>query len=228
MNRGFWKTHLEKLLWFGVAASMMLLVLRFVLSGKPTYLFLVWNLCLAIIPYVVAKLMTRLSGAEAKVSLAWGGLLLIWFVFFPNAPYLFTDYIHLDRLTDPDELAYDAALISAFAVTGFAFGLFSLFLVHENICKVWGWFFGWTTVVGVALFSGYGVYLGRFPRWNSWDIITHPMRLLQDAVWRLSAPLSHPKLVLTTGLFASFILVTYGTFRFLFRSLEREERDENI
>ena len=67
----------------------------------------------------------------------------------------------------------------------------------------------------VSLVSGYGVYLGRFPRWNSWDVIAHPMLLIGDAFFRLTHPFAYPNLLLTTVLFTCFVFGAYVVFRLL-------------
>lgn len=227
MRHGRWRKGLEKLLFLGVLASFVLLGLRFVLTQQFTYLFLSWNLALAIVPYGIALLAERILRRKRRVKFLLVPTLLLWLFFFPNAPYIFTDYIHLERLTDVDDWAYDAAMISVFAFTGLLFGLYSLFLVHEIIRERFGRWFGWATVFIVAALSGYGVYLGRFPRWNSWDIVTHPLRFVGDAFGRLTDPLQHYKLVLTTALFGSFIFISYIFFRNGVRLLVRlsEERE---
>jgi uncharacterized membrane protein len=54
-----------------------------------------------------------------------------------------------------------------------------------------------------------GVYLGRFLRWNSWDLILHPRQVLADAVRCFSHPLSSPGPFGVVLLFAAFLLVAY-------------------
>lgn len=227
MRQGRWREGVQKLLFLGILASSALLVLRFALTQHFTYAFLWWNLALAMVPYGIALLAegTQVGARRARWLLV--PALILWLAFFPNAPYIFTDYIHLERLQDTDDWMYDAAMISVFAFTGFLFGLYSLFIVHEIIRERFGRWLGWATVVFVSVLGGYGVYLGRFPRWNSWDIMRHPMRFAASALGRLADPLQYDKLVLTTVLFTSFILVSYIFFRGGIRLLVRlvGERD---
>lgn len=208
-----WRNGVERLLSFGVAISLILLGLRFALTWRVTYLFLSWNLALAAVPYGIALLAERVWEWNRPKKWTLVPVLALWFFFFPNAPYIFTDYIHLERLTDPDDWAYDAAMISSFAFTGLLFGLYSLFIVHELVRERFGRWYGWATVAFVSALGGYGVYLGRFPRWNSWDILAHPLWFARDAVGRLFDPLQYDKLLLTTVLFGSFILISYAFFR---------------
>ena len=57
--------------------------------------------------------------------------------------------------------------------------------------------------------AGLGVYLGRFLRWNSWDLFLHPRGVLSDVVTRLADPLAHPQALGVTCLFAAILFVCY-------------------
>ena len=213
MRTGIWRGQFERGLGGLLALNLVLLVVRILFFGRLTYAFLAWNLALASVPYGFARLL-EWQHERTNSSPFWlAPIVLGWLFFFPNAPYIFTDYIHLERLTNPHEWLFNILLVSLFAVTGLLFGLWSFFLVHEVIRERLGRLTGWLVVIGVSLVSGYGVYLGRFPRWNSWDVITHPLRLFQDASFRLAHPLGYPNLLLTTVLFAGFVFSAYLVFR---------------
>jgi uncharacterized membrane protein len=59
--------------------------------------------------------------------------------------------------------------------------------------------------------SGFGVYMGRFLRWNSWDLLFHPYAVLADVTTRLVNPLHYPRTYAVTLIFALFLLVCYLT-----------------
>jgi uncharacterized membrane protein len=132
-------------------------------------------------------------------------------IFFPNAPYIVTDFFHLTpRPSIP--LWYDIMLITAFSWTGIFLALASLRtmqgLVKIYLGEIVGWIF-----VGVSLaLSGLGIYLGRFERWNSWDLLVHPHRILADIAVRFYDPLSNIRFFSFTILFTAFLLVCYLTF----------------
>ncbi len=152
-----------------------------------TFLFLAWNLFLAWIPYLMAMLLEN----KAKCGKSWWLLLPIfagWLLFFPNAPYIVTDLLHL-RHRPPLPLWYDLLLIFSFAWTGLMLGFLSLLKVHRVLDKVMGKTIGWTVVLISIALTGFGVYLGRFLRWNSWDVVTQPFALLKDIGTVLSQPL---------------------------------------
>jgi len=149
-----------------------LVLLRFGESGSTKFTGLIWNLFLAWIPFVLAVAAYdrwRRHGAGPMLV----GLGALWLLFFPNAPYIVTDYVHLDRTADAPYW-YDAVTVSAFAWTGVLLGFASLFLVQTVVRQWRGVLSGWV-FAGVALALGsLGIYLGRFLRLNSWDALEHP------------------------------------------------------
>lgn len=154
--------------------------------------FLVWNVFLAAIPFFLSAIvlkMKNLRSMPAKAARIAAGVL--WFVFYPNAPYLLTDLIHLETgryiimknreyVYNPSpELWLDFFMITTAVLTGVLLGYFSLRFIHsifEKKSKTLGWLF----VAFVSFASGYGIYLGRFERWNSWGIFQNPGVLVKD------------------------------------------------
>ena len=85
----------------------------------------------------------------------------------------------------------------------------SLHLMQGAVVRRWGGLAGWCFVAGVAALSGWGVYIGRFLRWNSWDVVVNPLRLLSDLVHWLSHVPSRPTSGALPVLFAVFIFMAY-------------------
>jgi len=139
--------------------------------------FLVWNGFLAVIPLGLAWLARR----HAARGWAVLGLGLAWLVFMPNAPYLLTDLMHL-RTSRVRTLPLDVFLLASAAAAGTLAGLVSLRWMHEALLRrgVRRWV-GWGFVGAASVAAGFGVYLGRFQRWNSWDILSRPSEVLSDA-----------------------------------------------
>ena len=133
---------------------------------------LVWNLFLAWIPLALALLLYDRHVRRAGLA-SLGGLGLLWLLFFPNAPYIATDFVHLEQ--DPGApYWYDAVMIAAFAWMGVLLGFASLYLM-QTVVRQWrgavaGWIFAFTAIGLGSL----GIYLGRFLRLNSWDAVDHP------------------------------------------------------
>lgn len=206
-------------LGFASAASFVMVLARVLYTGEKTYLFLLWNLFLAWIPFLIA--LSIYSGrirSRPLVLLAAA----VWLLFFPNAPYIITDFVHL-RYQQGAPIWYDATLIASFAWTGLFLGLVSLRMMQSLVRNRFGSTVGWCMALGVLLLSSFGVYLGRYQRWNSWDIISNPGALALDILDKVLHPLSHPSVVGMTVIFALFMLVAYVITSTLFA--EPSERD---
>jgi uncharacterized membrane protein len=190
------------------AVCVALLGLRDWFSGHWRYLFLPWNLFLAWLPLVFALLTCRLHEKGLVRSWKFLGAVCAWLIFLPNAPYIFTDLIHLPS-TPHGHFWVDLILILLFALTGFLLGFMSLRLMQSLVARMTNRLVGWIFVVVVAGLSGFGVYLGRFQRWNSWDLLLNPVNLVVDIGHRALHPLVNPSVVVFPALFAVFFLVAY-------------------
>src|SRR5512133_1596649 len=144
--------------------------------------FLAWNLVLAWVPWLSAR---RLAGARSRGALA--GLGAAWLLFLPNAPYLVTDLVHL-RPRPPVPASLDVLLFASFALAGCALAWGSLDAVHAPLVRALGRARAALAVAGILLLTGFGVYLGRFERWNSWDLLARPRGVLTDAAGALGDP----------------------------------------
>ena len=187
-----------------------LLGARVYLSGVWTYLFLVWNLFLAWIPFLLSLWATYIYQRQPR---RWGYLLilgLVWLAFFPNAPYIVTDFLHL-RPRPPIPIWYDIGLLTTFAWAGLFLAVFSLRAMQTLVKVFVGSLASWLFVASIVGLSGLGIYLGRFLDWNSWDLLLHPRAVLTDVVIRLANPLHHPATVGVTLFFALFLSVCYLT-----------------
>lgn len=189
-----------------------LLVARWVYSEPGAYRFLAWNLFLAWIPLVAAVAVYDMQCRGIRLSRLLP-VAAVWLLFLPNAPYLLTDLIHLGTRDDAP-LWFDLVLFSAFAWTGAFLGFLSIYLMQVVVRQTHGALLGWALVGGSLLASGFGIYLGRSLRWNSWDFVTSPGPLLADVWARVSDPLSHPRTlgmtVALTALLSVLYLVLYA------------------
>ncbi len=186
--------------------SIAMLVARIFVSGRITYAFMVWNLILAWMPLLFAIAAT-LGRRRSLVVLSFGSL---WLLFLPNAPYLITDLIHL-RPVGAIPTWYDAIMFFSFALSGLLLGLHSLSLMQGIVEKRWGLFTGWLFVVAAAVLSSFGIYVGRFLRWNSWDVFVNPFHLSTDILASLSTPFALFKALVVVSLFSA---VTIGAYLF--------------
>lgn len=163
----------------------------------PRFSFLWWNLFLAWVPWGLALVLpfTR--------RLFWP-VFCVWLAFFPNAPYLLTDLVHLkQRVGVP--LWFDVLFLSAFAWAGCTVGWDSLSRVHFELQRRVGAFRAALLVSAVVLATGLGVFLGRFERLNSWEVVTDPLQVALTT----SAVLLEPRALLYSLAFAGFVGAGY-------------------
>lgn len=198
-------------LTFASAVSAVLIFSRVIVTRDYRYGFLVWNLILAWMPLVFALLArddyrTRRNGTRA--GLKFYSLCAAWLLFFPNAPYIFTDLIHLTRRS-MNHFWVDLAVILSCAFTGLVLGFVSLYLMHSLVTHRFGKRTGWGFVVVVSAVSSFGVYLGRFLRFNSWDVISKPAELYQGINAAATAQFSDARHFVFLALFATFIFIAY-------------------
>lgn len=187
--------------------SMVMIIGRVIAVENLGGVFLIWNLFLAWIPLGLAYLVEDMW--HQRMIGKWGIIagVSVWLLFFPNAPYLITDLMHLKAA--PDNLIwYDALMDFSFALAGLLTGFYSLLKVHHLVEKIWNSSLAWIVVSGSLVLSSYGVYLGRFGRWNSWDIVTNPFSLVRYSVSNLHDPLA----IKLTIVFSFAMLVIYGAF----------------
>ena len=116
-------------------------------TGDPYYRFLVWNLILAWVPLAFA--IAAYARARGRIDLLVAVLLVPWLLFFPNAPYLLSDFIHLGE--GPAPLWYDGLMLSAFAWTGLLLGFGSLYLVQMIVRRAFGATISWLGVLAAVV-----------------------------------------------------------------------------
>lgn len=194
-----------------ILSSMLattLLAGRFYLSRNVTYGFLAWNLLLAWVPYLSSLWASR--NRERHPGAWWRQLVpgALWLAFFPNAPYIMTDFWHLQERA-PIPVWYDLGLLAAFAWTGLILAVYSMQTMHGLVKENLGQVLGWLFVLVVTGLGGLGVYLGRFLRWNSWDLVLNPRSVLADVAVRLANPMEHPRTFGVTLVFAALLFVCY-------------------
>lgn len=177
-------------------------------SGR--FLWMIWNLFLAFIPFAISSFILPRPQLHSR----WVFLptLALWLLFFPNAPYVITDLIHL-KPGYGIPLWYDLLLLMSFAWNSLLLGLVSLSDMQSIVQRKFGGLMGWVFVVTTLGLSGFGIYLGRFLRWNSWDLFTNPGALFSDIAEQVLNPLENlPTYTFTFG-FAAFLLLAYLIFK---------------
>jgi uncharacterized membrane protein len=168
--------------------------------------FMLWNLYLAAIPAVGALLLFR---RRAPVGAGWFLGFGVWLLFLPNAPYVLTDVVHLRQDLHASPLpSHTYAVLATYAVF-FAAGLVSyvvsLQLFRNFLYRTIPRQLVLPALLFVHALSVVAIYIGRFMRVNSWDVVFAPRAVL-DAVLRVPRPSSLAVFVVM------FIVVGFGTF----------------
>jgi uncharacterized membrane protein len=182
-------------------------------SGTRHFLFLNWNLFLAFVPWLFTVILTMSPNLQ-KSKLAVFGMLGIWLLFFPNASYILTDLFHLSHNSSMP-IWFDLVLILSFAWTGLLYGFLSLWNLEELMEQ----FLSKKVITALSVLllfvSSFGIYIGRYLRWNSWDILHHPTKLMGDIGDRIINPFDHTRTWGVTVFMGLFLTMLYFTFKFL-------------
>ncbi len=204
--------HTLYTLGFASAVCTGMLLVRFACVGDLRFRFsgLLGNLLLAWIPLVLALLIRRIPARRNRFCF-WSAL-VAWVLFFPNAFYITTDLIHMRKFgTDGIYRWYDMLMTIAFACGGIFLGSLSLYLLHLFVRQRLGWRLGWAFAAGMLALGSFGIYLGRFLRLNSWDVVTRPFKLLANI-----SPLLEPKSLTEVAAFsATFFFFSLAVYCFV-------------
>jgi uncharacterized membrane protein len=196
---------------------ILMVVFRMIMSTSFLYIFLCWNLFLAWIPMLVSFRLSsaKVSGDGTNAGMQRGKsllLLAVWLLFFPNCPYIITDLIHLSpKHVIP--LWFDALLILSFAWNGLMLGFISLFEVHRYLQQNFSEMISRLIILGSIMLASFGIYLGRFLRWNSWDVLVDPIDRIRILGGLLLHPFEHPTWLGVTIIFSVFLSIGYFTLR---------------
>lgn len=193
--------------------SVALYIIRMAAGESNRYWFLNWNLLLAWVPLVLAWLLKERLKQSSWLS--WRNLLLtaLWLGFLPNSFYIVSDFIHLHSSGEVS-LLYDIVVFVSFTWNGFVLGFASLYLIHQQLLRKIRRRDAHVLIGVILLLCGYAIYLGRYLRWNTWDVLVNPAGLLFDVSERLINPAARPQMFATTAMF--FVLLT-SMYAFIYR-----------
>ena len=173
---------------------------------------LLWNLLLAALPLLWSSAFVRAIARKHRIGASFS--FALWILFLPNAPYLLTDLIHLAS-KPPVPQWYILAMLLSCAATGTLVGYVSLLDVHAAIERRFGFTAGWLLALGSLLLCGFGIYLGRFLRWNSWDALTRPLLFIRTVVGQWIDAGDHPHPLPVTLIFGGGLVIGYIALRVL-------------
>lgn len=169
------------------------------------YYYLLWNLFLAWIPFVLSIYLVQILKRKAWSSYEAMIFSLLWLLFIPNCFYLLSDFIHLNDFSGSN-LLFNITYFSETIFTGLFLGFKSVSLIGNEIKKRYKDYWSNLIVLIVFLISSFGVYVGRVLRWNSWDIFIDPGPLFLDIYHHLTSFKSYP--VMLSVVISFFLLIS--------------------
>ncbi len=187
--------------------TIFLLATRIIFTGQLYFVFLAWNLFLAWIPFAVSQNLSKVTGR-------WKTFFLVglWLLFLPNAPYIITDFLHL-KPRPPIPYWYDILLLFSASLNGLLLGILSLLAVERFLLKRYGNRISGLIILSSFFLCSFGIYMGRYLRWNSWDIITNPGGIAADILERVFNPFDHFGAWSVTVLFGVFFCTLYYSIK---------------
>ncbi len=198
----------QKLVLVSLGFTLSLLFVRAVYTGSMDYFFYPWNLFLATVPLFFSSLLKKQKTFNYQSILYLG----LWLLFLPNAPYLVTDIFHYTE-RPPVPMWFDLVLVVSGAWNGILLCMLSLFGVERFLRKTCNPKYINFVMFSILVPCGYGIYIGRYLRYNSWDIITEPVGLFKTSTHHLHHPVQNLNVWLFTFLFAFFLGIIYFTIK---------------
>jgi uncharacterized membrane protein len=211
----FLRSAIDRLLLLNMLFSCALVVARISHTHKLTFIFLFWNLFLALLPWCLSKWISE-NLKRVKSRSVFVMSFLVWLALIPNSFYILTDLYHLGDAYN-DYLVpkwYDLAMILSFAWNGLILGILSVRQMEKNLQQHFSLKKEWWFLFPVMWMNALGVYIGRYMRFNSWDIITDPFQLVRDMTVILLHPVTFRY---AWGMIFSFSIL----FSFFYLTLKR-------
>lgn len=214
-----------KLLLLGIVSglSTSLWIFRVLATQNLGYSFMIWNLFLSLLPLLVAKALYELDRIDRLPLLPRLAGLALWLLLVPNSYYMITDLMHIQNAS-PQTIWYDSLMLFSFAFTGLLAGTYSWYIIHKVVAGRHGTALGWLGVLASSGLVAFGIYLGRYGRWNSWDVLTNPMAL----GWGIWDSAHNPLARQLTAVFTFTLLLVYVAFYAYYELRKYELNDRMI
>ncbi len=182
-------------------------------AAKPEF-SMGWDIVLLVAPILLAAwLFTR---DHRRGPLWWPGL-IVFVLFLPNAPYAFTDVLHLvfkirkqpylpvwavALIVIPEYILYIGAGLQSYT--------FSLLLLRRYLRKHGLGRFFHALEFALHVLCAQGIFLGRRLRLNSWDVFRDPSRVFDESLdaFHVNSWLAFV-LVMSLVLFVSFRILAF-------------------
>jgi len=192
--------------------AIILNILRVFIFKNYTFTYMFWNIFLAAIPFCISSLLILYTSKDDFLKPFFIVGFILWFLFLPNAPYVITDFIHLGKIHGVPVM-YDTFLLFTSAWVCLLMGLYSLWHMERIFLLKFSKKVTNAIIFIVIFFASFGVYLGRFLRFNSWDIFTIHDSLITSIGNIFTKSNNYENVYAYTILFFFFIYISYLSFK---------------
>jgi uncharacterized membrane protein len=200
------RTETDRVLTLSMAFSTLLVAARIVYTGDRLFLFLVWNLFLAWLPYAFTS--AAQHHPKWRTGKRFAFLFAVWLLFIPNSFYIITDLFHLGPYyTVP--VWFDLVMILSFAWNGLLLGILSVRQMEKMMQAYLPGKHELLFIFPIMWLNAWGIYIGRYLRFNSWDIITNPFALVADIIDMLAHPIQYRTAWGMIACFSVFMTLMY-------------------
>lgn len=206
------KFKIPKSILYLLGLAVLLNILRIILFGNTSFIYILWNIFLAFIPFFITSILILNTKKDDIVKPFFIISFILWLLFLPNAPYVVTDFIHLGRIHSVP-IVYDMFLLFTSASVALLMGLYSISHMEKMLLLKFSKKVTNILIAIIILFTSFGVYLGRFLRFNSWDFfISH--NSLVTSIWKIFTESNgYANVYGYTLLFFIFIYIAYLAFK---------------
>lgn len=192
--------------------AVVLNILRVIFFGSTAFLYIIWNIFLAFVPFIISLILVLRTNKDNISKLFFVAGFILWFLFLPNAPYVITDFIHLGRI-HAVPVMFDIFVLFTSAWVSLLMGLYSLVNIEKIFLLRFTKKATNSIMVFIILFASFGMYLGRYLRFNSWDFFVSHDFLITSIMRVVREPNSYENVYAYTALFFAFIYISFISFK---------------
>ena len=221
--KNFYQKNIPKEIRISLLVSFILILFRIILSDSIDFAYLIWNIFLALIPFIISSVFLVFKDKIKDTRYLFLFILgsIIWLIFFPNTFYLVTDLIHLGE-GGFVPIWYDGLMLLSIAWLGIILGFYSLFQIEELFLNKFNTIISRITTTCLIFLTSFGVYLGRFIRLNSWDLFLESKESL-DNIWNIFKNKNNLKeAFIFTFIFFIFFTTTFFFWKYINKSKIRK------
>ncbi|WP_205509409.1 DUF1361 domain-containing protein [Longitalea arenae] len=210
-------SEIDRMLALSMAFSIALVLARIVYTDRFTFIFMNWNLFLAWLPYMISSWLQKRPALQAQPG-KFAMISFVWLLFVPNSFYILTDLFHLGKYHNVPNW-FDLALIISFAWNGLLLGVLSVRQMEKMIQPYLRGKHELLFIYPIMFLNALGVYMGRYPRFNSWNIITNPLGVVAYLVKMFLHPVQHVYAWGMVACFSVFMTLVYLTIKRLHKAI---------